>query len=202
MWPRIVAVIVFLYLLCDSCSSEESIIGTEGRVGSLSILGWWLLAGCGAADASLEALARHHLSLQIFDANLSSLLRILITFLSTGINMDKVGLAAALHLLVHLIWIIAQLLTSANDPTIAIAWAISSISSEIVVVYDLVWEGVLVTPSLLHRELLGQVIVQVSIIIIVCSILNYDGRPRLATAAIWCIQRISSVCTQHSLVEW
>ena len=86
----------------------------------------------------MEALTRHHLPLQILDAKLARLLRILITLLATGIYMYKIGLTGTLNLLVHLIRIIAQLLTSASYRSVSIARAVCLISRKVVIVYNFV----------------------------------------------------------------
>ena len=52
--------------------------------------------------------------------------------------MYKIGLTGTLNLLVHLIRIIAQLLTSASYRSVPIARAVYLVSRKVIIVYDLV----------------------------------------------------------------
>ena len=154
--------IVLLYLLSNPGSPKKPVISTK-RSGSALPISRWLLPRRRAPNSPLEALAGDHLlaSLQILDADLAStFVLVSVAFLSAGIDVHEIGLAARiLDLLIDLVRV-AELVVAAvvlprcSGDACAVAVGRASVgcvvSSEIVVVDDFVGESVLVPSSLLH----------------------------------------------------
>ena len=152
----LVRMIVLLDLLSHASAPQEPIIRAQGRPIIIVCFRCRCLLACGRAP--LEALARDHRSLECLDANF---VRLLVWLLATTSEVHESAGARRLGGLRYL-----PLSTVLRSPTRATTIAIVCImhirvAGEIIIVYDLVREGVLLPPSLLHRELLGLMVVGV-----------------------------------------